>query len=61
MSKVIIPVDLSEITTNDLMEELLKRSEINDFNVIDELAFRYFFKKLKPEKIKKAMESSNNF
>ncbi|EHO21212.1 hypothetical protein HMPREF9466_00720 [Fusobacterium necrophorum subsp. funduliforme 1_1_36S] len=44
MSKVIISVDLSEITTNDLMEELLKRSEINDFNVIDELAFRYFLK-----------------
>ncbi|CAL7899447.1 hypothetical protein [Fusobacterium necrophorum] len=57
MSKVIISVDLTQVTTNDLIEELLERSEINDFNVIDELAFRYFLKKLKPEKIKKAMEN----
>lgn len=42
MSKVIISVDLTQVTTNDLIEELLERSEINDFNVIDELAFRYF-------------------
>lgn len=57
MSQVIISVDLTQVTTNDLIEELLERSEINDFNVIDELAFRYFSKKLKPEKIKKAMEN----
>lgn len=54
-----IHYNLKKVSTDTLIKEILERSEKEDIEVLDNLAYQYLRKNLKPEILKAKLAENN--